>query len=277
MAPDPPWRIDPHQTIVGVGWGGARIAALTLSIDYVGGNPFSDTPALSGLPFGTMFNLLTRIGAPGDTPIVNPFSSVMLAHELMWSRPPWSDSHSESHTSEGTVVDEAIWYGWIFGGGSPLGGLRVPYHDGVLQQAINAWVAGYGVPADMIYFVVTEVTASHTESQTISTNFFTAHSIVFFNLGKIKELLSPPRRLTFQIATGGASSTTYYGWSIGVGTWKGKRDFSSDDQCNPTWAGVPVGAAGTVSPNVPETSMPACISSFAIDLDTLEVTAERTP
>jgi hypothetical protein len=40
---------------------------------------------------------------------------------------------------------------------------------------------------------------------------------------------------------------------------------------------VPISAAGTVSPNVPETAMPACTSSFAIDLDTLEVTAERLP
>ena len=36
-------------------------------------------------------------------------------------------------------------------------------------------------------------------------------------------------------------------------------------------------AAGTESPNVPETATPACISSFTIDLDTLEVAAERTP
>jgi hypothetical protein len=28
---------------------------------------------------------------------------------------------------------------------------------------------------------------------------------------------------------------------------------------------------------VPESAMPACASSFAIDLDTLEVTAERLP
>ena len=81
MALDPPWRLDPHESIVEVGWGAARIAALVLSIDYVGGDAFSDTPALSGLPFGTTFNLLAQIGAPGDTPIVNPFSSAMLAHE----------------------------------------------------------------------------------------------------------------------------------------------------------------------------------------------------
>ena len=265
-----------------MGWGGTRIAALTLSIDYVGGNPFGDTPALSGLPFGTTFNLLTQIGAPGDTPIVNPFSSAMLAHELMWSRPPWSDSHSESHTSEGTVVDEAIWYGWIFGGGSPLGGLRVPYHDGVpdqgvLQQAINSWAAGYGVPADMIYFVVTEVTASHTESQTINTFFYSARSIVFFNLRKIKGLFSPQREFTFDIAMAGASWSTYYRWSIDVETWDRRRDFPSDPQNNPTWDGTPKGHAGTASPNVPESSMPACISHFAIDLDTLAVTAERLP
>jgi hypothetical protein len=281
MAPDPPWRLDPHQNIVGVGWGGA-IATLILSIDYAGPNEFSDTPALSGLPFGTTFNLLTRIGAPGITPITEPITGAMLAHEYMWSRAPWSDQHSESHTYEATVVDEAIWNGWAYGGGSPLGGVRVPYHDGVpdqdvLQQAIDGWVEGYGIPADQIYWIIWEVTASHTELQTINQFFYSARAIVFFNLGKIKELLSPSRRLTFQIATGGSPSTTYYGWSIGVGTWKGKRDFPSDVQCNPTWTGVPVGAAGTESPNVPETAMPACTSSFAIDLDSLEVAAERLP
>jgi hypothetical protein len=281
MAIDPPWRLDPHQNIVGVGWGGA-IATLVLSIDYAGPNEFGDTPALSGLPFGTTFNLLTRIGAPGITPITNPITGAMLAHEYMWSRPPWSDQHSESTTYEATVVDEAIWNGWAYGGGSPLGGVRVPYHDGVpdqdvLQQAIDGWVEGYGIPADQIYWIIWEVTASHTELQTISSYYFSARAIVFFNLGKIKELLSPSRRLTFQIATGGSSSTTYYGWSIGVGTWKGKRDFPSDAQCNPSWAGMPVAAAGTASPNVPESAMPACTSSFAVDLDTLEVAAERLP
>lgn len=281
MALDPPWRLDPHQNIVGVGWGGA-IATLALSIDYAGPNEFGDTPNLSGLPFGTTFNLLTRIGAPGITPITDPITGAMLAHEYMWSRAPWSDQHSESTTYEATVVDEAIWNGWAYGGGSPLGGVRVPYHNGVpdqdvLQQAIDGWVEGYGIPADQIYWIIWEVTASHTELQTITSYYFSARAIVFFNLGKIKELLSPPRRLTFQIATGGSSSTTYYGWSIGVGTWKGKREFPSDAQCNPTWAGMPVAAAGTASPNAPETAMPACTSFFAIDLDTLEVTAERLP
>jgi hypothetical protein len=281
MAPDPPWRLDPHQNIVGVGWGGA-IATLVLSIDYAGPNEFSDTPALTGLPFGITFNLLTRIGAPGITPIADPITGAMLAHEYMWSRAPWSEQHSESQTYEATVVDEAIWNGWAYGGGSPLGGVRVPYHNGVpdqdvLQQAIDGWVEGYGIPADQIYWIIWEVTASHTELQTITSYYLSARAIVLFNLGKIKELLSPTRRLTFQIATGGSSSTTYYGWSIGVGTWKGKRDFPSDAQCNPTWTGVPVGAAGTESPNVPETATPACISSFTIDLDTLEVAAERSP
>jgi hypothetical protein len=281
MAPDPPWRLDPHQNIVGVGWGGA-IATLVLSIDYAGPNEFSDTPALTGLPFGITFNLLTRIGAPGITPIADPITGAMLAHEYMWSRAPWSEQHSESQTYEATVVDEAIWNGWAYGGGSPLGGVRVPYHNGVpdqdvLQQAIDGWVEGYGIPADQIYWIIWEVTASHTELQTITSYYLSARAIVLFNLGKIKELLSPTRRLTFQIATGGSSSTTYYGWSIGVGTWKGKRDFPSDAQCNPTWSGAPISAAGTASPNAPETAMPACISSFAIDLDTLEVTAERLP
>jgi hypothetical protein len=282
MALDPPWRLDPHETIVGVGWGGARIAALTLSIDYVGGNPFSDTPALRGLPFGTTFNLLTQIGAPGDTPIVNPFSSAMLAHEYMWSRPPWSDQHSESQTYEATVIDEAIWNGWAYGGGAPLGSVRVPYDNGVpdqttLQAAIDGWVEGYGIPADQIYWVIWQITASHTETQTISTYYFTAHGIVLFNLSLIKGLISPSRSLTLEIATAGASSSTSYRWALGVGTFKGKRDFPSDNQCNPTWTAMPVAAAGTVSPNAPETAMPACISYFAIDLDTLEVTAERLP
>ena len=282
MALDPPWRLDPHQSIVEVGWGAAKIAALVLSIDYVGGDAFGDTPLLSGLPFGTEFNLLAQIGAPGDTPIVNPFSSAMLAHEYLWSRPPWSDSHTESHTTEGTVVDEAIWYGWIFGGGSPLGGVRVPYHDGVpdqdvLQQAIDGWVEGYGIPADQIYWIIWEVTASHTELQTINQFFYTARSIVFLNLSRIKGLLTPPQPLTFEIATGGASSSTFYRWSIDGETWDRRRDFASDPQNNPTWGGMPKSYVGTISPNVPETAMPACVSSFAIDLDTLEVTAERLP
>ena len=282
MAIDPPWRLNPHEKIVGVGWGGARIATLVVSIDYVGRNQFGDTPTLSGLPFGTTFNLLTRIGEPDEVPIVNPFSSAMLAREYMWSRPPWSQQHSESQTYQATVVDEAIWNGWAYGGGAPLGGVRVPYHDGVpdqdvLQQAIDGWVEGYGIPADRIYWIIWEVTASHTESQTISTYFLTAHAIVFFNLSKIKKLLSPPRPLTFEIATEGASSSTYYRWALGVGTYKGARDFPSDAQCNPTWTGVPVAGAGTASPDAPETAMSACISHFAIDLDTLEVTAERLP
>jgi len=282
MALDPPTRLDPHQNIVEVGWGAAKIAALVLSIDYAGGDAFSDTPLLSGLPFGTDFNLLAQIGFPGATPIVNPFSSAMLAQEYMWSRPPWSDQHSESHTYEATVVDEAIWNGWAYGGGSPLGGVRVPYHDGVpdqdvLQQAIDGWVEGYGIPADQIYWIIWEVTASHTELQTINQFFYSAHAIVFFNLGRIKELISPSRSLTFAIATAGASSSTYYRWALDFGTYKGTRDFPSDAQCNPSWAGMPVAAAGTASPNVPESVMPACTSSFAIDLGTLEVTAERLP
>lgn len=282
MALDPPWRLDLHQNIVEVGWGAAKIAALVLSIDYTGGDAFGDTPLLSGLPFGTGFNLLAQIGAPGDTPIVNPFSSAMLAHEYLWSRPPWSDQRSESHTYEATVVDEAIWNGWAYGGGAPLGGVRVPYHNGVpdqdvLQQAIDGWVEGYGIPADQIYWIIWEVTASHIELQTINQFFYSAHAIVFFNLSRIKELISPSRSLTFAIATAGASSSTYYRWALDVGTYKGTRDFPSDAQCNPTWTGMPVGAAGTASPNVPETAMPACTSSFAIDLDTLEVAAERLP
>lgn len=281
MAVDPPWRLDPHQNIVGVGWSGA-IATLVLSIDYAGPNEFSDTPALSGLPFGTTFNLLTRIGAPGITPITEPITGVMLAYEYMWSRVPWSDLHSESTTYEATVVDEAIWYGWAYGGGSPLGSVRVPYHDGVpdqgvLQQAIDGWAAGYGISPDDIYLVTGEVTASHTETQTISTYYFSAHALVFLNLGKIKGLITPSRLLTFAVATGPAPSSASYRWALGLATFKGKRDFPSDAQCNPTWSGAPVSAAGSESPNVPESAIPACISSFTIDLDTLEVTAERLP
>lgn len=281
MALDPPWRLDPHQNIVGVGWGG-NIATLVFYLDYVGDADFSDTPALSGLPFGTTYNLLTTIGSPGIAPIVNPFSGEMLAQEYMWSGAPWVDSHTETTTHEVTIVDEAIWTGWVYGGGSPLGSVRVPYHGGVpdqdvLQAAIDGWVEGYGIPADQIYWIIWQVTASHTETQTISTYYYTAHAIVFFNLGLIKGLISPSRALTFEIATAGAPSTTYYGWSIAIGTWKDKRDFPSDDQCNPAWTGVPISAAGTASPNVPESTMPACISHFAIDLDTLEVVAQRLP
>lgn len=282
MAIDPPWRLDPHENIVGVGWGGARIATLVLSIEYAGGDAFSDTPLLTGVPFGTSYNLLTRIGAPGDVPIVDPISNAMLAHEFMWSRPPWSDSHTESHTYEATVVDEAIWNGWAYGGGSPLGGVRVPYHNGVpdqdvLQQAIDGWVEGYGIPADQIYWIIWEVTASHTESQTINQFFYTARSIVFFNLSRIKELISPSRSLTFAIATAGVSSRTYYRWALGLSTYQGTRDFPSDPQNNPTWGGMLKSQAGTASPNAPESAMPACVSQFAIDLDTLEVEAQRAP
>ena len=97
------------------------------------------------------------------------------------------------------------------------------------QQAIDGWVEGYGSPADqiywiiwevtastietqtmrdyrhtrivvsslgrrLIYFVVTEVTASHTKVRRSRRFFYSAHSIVFFNLSRIKGLFSPPRR-----------------------------------------------------------------------------------
>ena len=32
MTVDPPWRLDPHQNIVGVGWGGGKV--LVLANDY---------------------------------------------------------------------------------------------------------------------------------------------------------------------------------------------------------------------------------------------------
>jgi hypothetical protein len=282
MALDPPWRLDPHQSIVEVGWGAAKIAALVLNIDYVGGDAFGDTPLLSGLPFGTGFNLLAQIGFPGDTPIVNPFSSAMLAHELAWSRTPWSDSHTESQTTQATVVDEAIWNGWIYGGGAPLGGVRVPYDNGVpnqdvLNAAIEGWCEAYGCTPDDIYWIIWEVTASHTVAETVNQFFYTARSIVFLNLGRSGGLITPSRLLTFEVATEGASSSTSYRWSIDVETWDRRRDFASDPQNNPTWGGMPKGYAGTTSPNVPETAMPACTSHFAIDLDTLEATAERLP
>jgi hypothetical protein len=40
---------------------------------------------------------------------------------------------------------------------------------------------------------------------------------------------------------------------------------------------MPVAAAGTASPNAPESAMPACVSQFTIDLDILEVEAQRAP
>jgi hypothetical protein len=71
-----------------------------------------------------------------------------------------------------TVVNETIWKGWAYGG-SPLGGVRVLYHDGVpdqdaLQQAIDGWLEGYGIPADQIYSIVCEVAASRTALQKIN-------------------------------------------------------------------------------------------------------------
>ena len=100
-------------------------------------------------------------------------------------------------------------------------------------------------------------------------------ALIFLNLPQIKRSISPNDALDFQIATGPASATQFYGWGAGLSIYKGHTEFPAADAL-PDWTFAPLAQNGVSSDGAPESALPACLSSFSVDLTTLQITAEKT-
>lgn len=280
MSVDPPWRLDPHQRIVGVGWGGATIAVLAFSVHWSARQDYQDAPVLS-YPLGDDIALLDdRPQIPFGLDLTLPqFSSDMLANGLVWAYAPYRATTETPSSQTVTVIDEALWNGWAYGGGAPLGQIRVPYQNGVpdqdvIKQAIEGWSEGYDIPPDQIYFVVWEVTASHEETQSWTDYDVVARALIFFNLPKIREAITPATEFSFSIATGPASSSQAYDWGAGAAIYKGHGDFPATDSV-PDWLFSPIAQGGETGGQGPESALPAYVTRFQIDLMALLLTAEK--
>jgi len=113
---DPPWRLDPHQNIVNVGWGGGpHILAIVASglyfADQEGSPPVSDySVGITLDTFGGGFVtheilksqfLLARAGAaPPEPPIEQEVTDEMLAYYAAWAYVPY-ELNEVFHSSGG--------------------------------------------------------------------------------------------------------------------------------------------------------------------------------
>ena len=110
MAIDPPWRLDPLQNIVGVGWGGGNVLALRIDTDVNNHTPRLTT--IENLQFtGSLIDAYAETINEHDDhvpppDIVNPMDGDMRAHTFMWNRPPYkldTSGDESSHTWKAIV------------------------------------------------------------------------------------------------------------------------------------------------------------------------------
>ncbi len=88
---DPPWRLDPFQNIVGVGWGSADVLVLRIDTSVKNHSPHPTT--IEGLHFTTAViyayaETIREHDADADPEPRNPMTSEMRAHAFMWNCPP---------------------------------------------------------------------------------------------------------------------------------------------------------------------------------------------
>ena len=314
MSIDPPWRLDPRQRIVGVGWGSATIAALAFDVHWSAKADYTDTPTLSYPSIGDDVALLDeRPQIPAGIDLTLPqFSSDMLANGLVWAYEPYKHSTQTPGSQTVTVIDQEGYfftpygsfgypYSGVFtvdaqknnsGGYDPVPGgpyaspyacaaaYFLDYYDG--SNLGGDWTGfanspsggGYLTSYSAVYGANDQSLITHEETQTWIDYDVVARALIFFNLPKIRQAIAPATVFSFTIATGPASSSQGYDWSASAAIFKGHKDFPATDDL-PEWLFGPIAQAGQASNRGPESPLPAYVTTFLIDLTALQITAEK--
>lgn len=306
MAFDPPYRLDPFQNIVNVGWGGA-VLVLVFSWDKSFGTPptiNNPVGAFIAAPFVPSLNgdLTARVGSP--------FAPDGKHIDSYWCYEPVTHNTSGTESSTFVVIDSARYdiqtsagvitaysdaldpsnhlvpftIDWnsttLSSGGSGgadvvLGGAASGFASflrGYMEFVVDRTVGG---SASFIEHQIS-VLASHTVTDTRTVREYKGQSITFFNIGAMrssqwaKDHPGEPFPITFNF--NGEDSRTFYQYALSASTWTGQQHFPVDADNNPTWDGTHLQGFVEYAPApLAETATPPRTKTLIVDLDSLSV------
>ncbi len=294
MAIDPPWRLDPQDNIVGVGWTGGKFAVLTFNSVWRNGAPNGnnfdvEVPPLTTVPiYGNVSYKLTP-GGPllisstepyhSESVVGQPATSATVTYHrvsLSMTWPNGDNAAADQWVRELTIDGVTTWttFGSLIYNDDPHTGVPT----GPSFDTFTDWLNGWSLESELATVGPEVVTSPATTSYTDTDN-----AVLIFNLSAIRAALGKEvTSLTIGFDTGAGPSSVHdpdhvgiigYVWTAALATFNhAKADAFTVDAQNMPIGAWPAAASSQVftSPQVQPT--PSQHVAFRIDLDTLAVT-----